>query len=55
MSRHPEADLSRVRTYRAADRLAEQRIAAVAGLDRMWMGGQRGRGVGGQQGSGVQI
>jgi hypothetical protein len=25
-------------TYRAADRLAEQRIAAVAGLDRMWMG-----------------
>jgi leucine dehydrogenase len=25
-------------TYRAADRLAEQRVAAVAGLDRMWMG-----------------
>jgi leucine dehydrogenase len=24
-------------TYRAADRLAEQRIAAVGGLDRMWM------------------
>ena len=28
-------------TYRAADRLAEQRVAAVAGLDRMWMGGRR--------------
>jgi leucine dehydrogenase len=28
----------RIPTYRAADRLAEQRIAAVAGLDRMWMG-----------------
>ena len=28
-------------TYRAADRLAQQRIAAVAGLDRMWMGGKR--------------
>ena len=28
----------RMPTYRAADRLAEQRIAAVAGLDRMWMG-----------------
>ncbi|MBA3344822.1 MAG: Glu/Leu/Phe/Val dehydrogenase [Gemmatimonadales bacterium] len=25
-------------TYQAADRLAEQRIAAVAGLDKMWMG-----------------
>ncbi len=23
-------------TYRAADRLAEQRIASVAGLDRLW-------------------
>ena len=45
----------KIPTYRAADRLAEQRIAAVAGLDRMWMGGQRGRGVGGQQGVGVQI
>lgn len=31
----------RIPTYRAADRLAEQRIAAVAGLDRMWMGGGR--------------
>jgi leucine dehydrogenase len=29
----------RIPTYRAADRLAEQRVAAVAGLDRMWMGG----------------
>jgi leucine dehydrogenase len=27
----------RIPTYRAADRLAEQRIAAVGGLDRMWM------------------
>jgi leucine dehydrogenase len=49
------AKQEKIPTYRAADRLAEQRIAAVAGLDRMWMGGQRGRGVGGQQGSGVQI
>jgi leucine dehydrogenase len=33
----------RIPTYRAADRLAEERIAAVASLDRMWMGrdGQR--------------
>jgi leucine dehydrogenase len=31
----------RVPTYRAADRLAEQRIAAVAGLDKMWMGGRK--------------
>jgi leucine dehydrogenase len=30
----------RIPTYRAADRLAEERIAAVGGLDRMWMGGQ---------------
>ena len=45
----------KIPTYRAADRLAEQRIAAVAGLDRMWMGGQRGRGAAGQRGSGVQI
>jgi leucine dehydrogenase len=28
----------RIPTYRAADRLAEERVAAVAGLDRMWMG-----------------
>jgi len=45
----------RIPTYRAADRLAEQRIAAVAGLDRIWMGGQRGRGAAGQQGSGVVV
>jgi leucine dehydrogenase len=32
------AKRERMPTYRAADRLAEQRIAAVAGLDRMWMG-----------------
>ena len=31
-------------TYRAADRLAEQRVAAVAGLDRMWMSDKRGGG-----------
>jgi leucine dehydrogenase len=34
------AKRERMPTYRAADRLAEQRIAAVAGLDRMWMGGR---------------
>jgi leucine dehydrogenase len=39
------AKLERIPTYRAADRLAEQRIAAVAGLDRMWMPGQRGSGA----------
>jgi leucine dehydrogenase len=33
----------RMPTYRAADRLAEQRIAAVAGLDRMWVAGRRER------------
>jgi leucine dehydrogenase len=49
------AKRERIPTYRAADRLAEQRIAAVGGLDRMWMAGQRGRGVAGQQGSGVEI
>lgn len=32
------AKRERMPTYRAADRLAEQRIQAVAGLDRMWMG-----------------
>ena len=32
------AKKERIPTYRAADRLAEQRVAAVAGLDRMWMG-----------------
>jgi leucine dehydrogenase len=31
----------RIPTYRAADRLAEQRIAAVGGLDRMWIGERR--------------
>ena len=35
------ARTERIPTYRAADRLAEQRIAAMAGLDRMWMGGRR--------------
>jgi leucine dehydrogenase len=35
------ARTERIPTYRAADRLAEQRVAAVAGLDRMWMGGRR--------------
>jgi leucine dehydrogenase len=49
------AQRERIPTYRAADRLAEQRIQAVAGLDRMWMGGQRGRGAAGQQGTGVDL
>jgi leucine dehydrogenase len=31
----------RIPTYRAADRLAEQRIAAMAGLDRMWMASRK--------------
>jgi leucine dehydrogenase len=31
------ATRERIPTYRAADRLAEQRIAAVAGLDKIWM------------------
>jgi leucine dehydrogenase len=35
------ARAERIPTYRAADRLAEQRIGAVAGLDRMWMAGRR--------------
>ncbi|HEX6104679.1 MAG TPA: Glu/Leu/Phe/Val dehydrogenase [Gemmatimonadales bacterium] len=35
------AKRERIPTYRAADRLAEQRIAAVGGLDRMWMGGRQ--------------
>jgi leucine dehydrogenase len=34
------AKRERIPTYRAADRLAEERVAAVGGLDRMWMGGQ---------------
>ncbi|MBA3316615.1 MAG: Glu/Leu/Phe/Val dehydrogenase [Gemmatimonadales bacterium] len=37
------ARAERIPTHRAADRLAEQRIAAVAGLDRMWTGGEGGR------------
>jgi leucine dehydrogenase len=39
------AKQERIPTYRAADRLAEQRVTAVAGLDRMWMGreGREGR------------
>ena len=41
------AQQEKIPTYQAADRLAEQRIGAVAGLDRMWMGGQRGRGAAG--------
>jgi leucine dehydrogenase len=45
----------KIPTYRAADRLAEQRIAAIGGLDRMWMGGQQGRGAAGQQGTGVAV
>ena len=32
------AKRERMPTYRAADRLATQRVSAVAGLDRMWMG-----------------
>jgi leucine dehydrogenase len=38
---------ARIPTYRAADRLAEQRIQAVAGLDRMWMGNKADKRVGG--------
>jgi leucine dehydrogenase len=54
------ANQERIPTYRAADRLAEQRIGSVAGLDRMWMPGQRGGSplggwAAGQQGSGVAI
>jgi leucine dehydrogenase len=32
------AKREKIPTYKAADRLAQQRIAAVGGLDRMWMG-----------------
>ncbi len=35
------AKRERIPTYRAADRLAEQRVGAVGGLDRMWMGERR--------------
>lgn len=31
----------KIPTYRAADHVAEQRIRAVAGLDRLWMGSNR--------------
>jgi leucine dehydrogenase len=34
------AKRERIPTYRAADRLAEERVAAVGGLDRMWMGSE---------------
>ena len=37
------AKRQRMPTYRAADRLAEQRIQAVAGLDRMWVAGKAGK------------
>jgi leucine dehydrogenase len=36
------AQRERIPTYKAADRLAQQRIAAVGGLDRMWMGKRGG-------------
>jgi leucine dehydrogenase len=54
------AKRERIPTYQAADRLAKQRITAVAGLDRMWMGGQRGGSpqggwAAGQGGSGAAI
>jgi leucine dehydrogenase len=54
------AKTERIPTYQAADRLAEQRIEAVTGLDRMWMPGQRGGsplggGAAGQQGTGTAI
>jgi leucine dehydrogenase len=32
------AQREQIPTYRAADRLAQQRIASVGNLDRMWMG-----------------
>jgi leucine dehydrogenase len=35
------ARTQRIPTHRAADRLAEQRLSAVGGLDKMWMGGKR--------------
>lgn len=35
------AKAGQIPAYRAADRLAEKRIAAMAGLDRMWMGHRR--------------
>ena len=38
------AKREKIPTYKAADRLAQQRIAAVGSLDRMWMGERRGGG-----------
>jgi hypothetical protein len=32
------AKREKIPTYQAADRLAQQRIAAVGSLDRMWVG-----------------
>jgi leucine dehydrogenase len=37
------AKREKIPTYRAADRLAQQRIAAVGSLDRMWVGRRQGR------------
>jgi leucine dehydrogenase len=37
------AKREKIPTYKAADRLAQQRIAAVGSLDRMWMGGRERR------------
>jgi leucine dehydrogenase len=37
------ANRERIPTYRAADRLAEQRVSSVAGLDRMWVAGRAGK------------
>jgi leucine dehydrogenase len=37
------AKREKIPTYKAADRLAQQRIAAVGSLDRMWVGRREGR------------
>ena len=37
------AKRDKIPTYEAADRLAQQRIAAVGSLDRMWVGKREGR------------
>ena len=37
------AKREKIPTYKAADRLAQQRIAAVGSLDRMWVGKREGR------------
>jgi hypothetical protein len=34
------AKREKIPTYKAADRLAQQRIESVGSLDRMWMGGR---------------